>query len=130
MLDDLIQGALGDKLPEWTSILTERAGFDAGQAVSFVPALLEKIGGLFGDGGLDLADGFDVSKILGSLDLGSLAEKVGIGTDQAKSGVQELLPDLTSTLTEKVGDVSGLLDMLQGEGDGGGLLGKLGDLLK
>ena len=108
--DDLVSG------------LTDKLNFGADEAKSFVPALLEKVGGLFQSGALtigDLLQGLDVSSVLGKLDLSSLASKFQMTESKTKDGAEEVISQALDHVKDKMGggDLGGLSDLLGG-GDG------------
>ena len=118
MFDEAIKQVLNDKLGSLTSMLTSKAGFSANEAKGFLPTVIEKIVALVKGGQLDLKT-LDPQKLIGMLNVGELAKKVGIDTTKANSGLAAVVPEIIKQIQASVGDKS-LLDA------GKGLLGKMG----
>lgn len=124
MIEDLIKGIVGEKQAGWITMLTDKLGFSGDQAQSFVPAAFSRVADVVKDGGLDLGNlqnivGDTISKI----DLDGLAKEAGVDAAKAEGGLRELLPEVSSSLMEKAGDLGELL------GDGGDdIAGKIGKL--
>ena len=125
-MQEIIKQLLGEKSGQWIGLLTSKFGFDAGQAKSFVPAILDKVMAVVGGGKLDLTKGLDPTALLSKLDVDDLAKQSGVDTDKARQGLEGILPDVAASIQEKAGGASGLLSMLGGKG--GGVLGKVAKL--
>ncbi len=119
MLDDLLKNVLNEKTAGWSKMLSDKAGFSADQAKSFIPALIEKVTALFKGGKIDLK-GLDVSKLMGQLNVGELAKKAGVDATKASEGLKAVLPDILKQVQDKAGDAKGLVEGAKG------LMGKLG----
>lgn len=122
-LKDLIREKGGDMVANLM-----QNGFNKEQAGSFVPEAGQSVmDALTGGDGFDLEDLgklSNISALMGKIDLGGLAAKVGIGQGQAKSGMESILPMLLGGMQEKAGALGGLASLL----GGGGGLGALGGL--
>lgn len=124
----MIEALLGGKLTDLTAALTEQSGFSAGEAESFIPEAAKGFLSTFQEKseGLDLTDlSGSAATLLQSFDIAGLAEKVGISSEQAQSGITAIMPMLMS-LAEQHQDKLGMLSgLLGGQGGLGGMLGGL-----
>lgn len=129
-MQEILQKLFTEKGADWRALLSQ-VGFDAGQAERFLPASLSAIVERFTKGDFDLSSllgGLDVSSLLKGFDLGQLASSAGVDEAHAESGLKALLPEVVSSLGERVGGDKGLLDSLK-DGNLGDLLGGAKDLL-
>lgn len=122
---DFLNEILKDKGAEMASALTSKAGFSADQAEKFVPeagssaveALKSKASSLDME---NLASPGNISSILGGIDIGALAGKVGVTADQGSKGLTTMLPMLLGLMGSKAKGMAGMMSML---GLGGGAAG-------
>lgn len=134
---DFLKQILSDKGAELAAGIVDKVGLSAEQAEAFVPEAAQSAFDVFKDKAddLDLSDlGGTASSLIKDIDVGGLANKVGIDAGQAASGLDNLLPGLLSALNDKAGALGGLqsvVGMLKGGGvadalgNVGGLAGKL-----
>ncbi len=123
---ELIKKLLADKGPELVQTLVARAGFSEGEANDFLPAVLGKLGDLFGRGELDLTEG--ASKLAERINPGALGLQIGLDEEKASSGLAAIVPDLLEGLKGMAGTggIAGLLGSSDGGTDGlNDLAGKL-----
>jgi hypothetical protein len=126
----IVDEILSDQGSQLAGALTEQAGFNSGEAQSFLPAAVGKVLEAVGGGGFDLSaalGGGDVSSLLSKLDVGTLASETGIETAKATTGLQALIPLLISVLQDKAGGAEAILSLVGG-GSGQGALGAVGSL--
>ncbi len=128
---DFLKDIIQEKGADLAGGLVDKLGFSAEQAETFVP---EAAGSVFdavkeNAGELDLAElASNPGPLVDKIDVGALAEKVGISSSQVTSGLGAIVPTLLSLLQEKAGGLSGLTSMLGGQGLGKALGGGLGDI--
>lgn len=134
---DFLQDILREKGGDLAAGLVEKAGFSTEQARSFLPEAASSVFDVAKAkaGDLDLSDlAGSTESLVGGVDVGALAQKVGIDSSKASSGLQALVPMLLSALGQKAGGLSQLSSLLGGEGIGkalggatdiGGMAGKL-----
>jgi len=123
----IVDEILSDKGSQLSGALTEKAGFSAGEAQSFLPAAVGKVFEAVGGGGIDvgaLLKGGDASSLLSKIDVGNLASQSGVDASKATSGLQALLPLLMSALKDKAGGAAGIASLLGG-GSATGAIGSL-----
>ncbi len=133
---DLLKGILQEKGAELVSQLTGQIGFSRDQAERFVPeagsAVVDSIKGQAAELDLEnLTSAENVQALMGGIDAGSLASKVGIPASLSESGLKALVPSLLGFIGAKAGG-SGLTSLLGGMGKLGGAseaIGKLGGML-
>lgn len=116
---DILKDILKEKGSELAGGLVGKLGFSAEQAQAFVPEAAASIFDVVKEKGaaLDLSDpASSASSLVDGVDAGALADKVGIDSSQATSGLGAIVPILLSALQEKAGGLSGLTSMLGGEG--------------
>ena len=111
-----IQALLADQGPELLEKL-QQVGLSQEQAQNFLPAAGDQVSNaLSGGGGISaLLGGGGVEDILKNIDIGEIAEKVGIDSALAEKALHALAP----MVMEKLGSGGGAGGML------GGLAGKL-----
>ena len=102
-LDDLVGGSGGFDLGDLVGKFTGSGGDLASKAKSWL-----------GDGGNDAVSGSEIQDAIGSDKIEAFAKKLGIDSDEASSGLSQILPDLIDksskggSLLDSVGGVSGL----------------------
>ena len=102
-LDDLVGGSGGFDLGDIVGKFTGSGGDLASKAKSWL-----------GDGGNEAVSAREIQDAIGSDKIEAFARKLGIGTEEASSGLSEILPDLIDKsskggdLLDSVGGVSGL----------------------
>ena len=131
----------------------EEGGFDLGNIISSVTSGEGGIGSVvsswLGDGDNDSVDGSQLTELLGSDKIAAFAEKLGIDTDTALSGLTDAVPNivdkaseggslmssLLGAVTDSLGDVSGSVGDIAGnladsatENAKGGIMGIIGKL--
>lgn len=101
----------------------EEGGFDMGNIISSVTSGESGIGSVvsswLGDGENDAVDGSQLTELLGSDKIAAFAEKLGIDTDTALSGLTDAVPNIVDKASEGGSLVSSLL---------GAVTGSLGDV--
>jgi len=133
---DFLQDLLKDKAGDMIAELTGKAGFEADAAEKFVPeagkATVDALKANAGSLDLEnLASAANVSSLIGGMDIGSLASKVGISTDKASGGLTAMLPMMLKFVgarSQGAGGLVGLLGLAGGLGGLGGAADKLKDL--
>lgn len=132
LLGERLEGANTEAIP---GALAGLLGTDGGQLD--IAGLIGKFAGAGGMAatvqswlGNGSNEGIDASKIMevfGGGEIGAFADKVGVSTEQASSGLADVLPKLVDQFSDGgnllggLGDVGGLLDKA---GGAGGLLSK------
>ena len=134
----------------------EEGGFDLGNIVSSVAGGEGGIGSVvsswLGDGENAAIDGSQITELLGSDKIAAFADKLGIDTDTALSGLTDAVPNivdkaseggslmdsLLGAVTDGLGDVTGNLGDIAGnladtatdttKGGAGGIMGIIGKL--
>ena len=131
----------------------EEGGFDLGNIISSVTGGEGGIGSVvsswLGDGENEAVDASQLTELLGSDKIAAFAEKLGIDTDTALSGLSDAVPNivdkaseggslvgsLLSSVTDSLGDVSGSVGDIAGnladsatENAKGGIMGIIGKL--
>jgi len=102
-LDDLVGGSGGFDLGDIVGKFTGSGGDLASKAKSWL-----------GDGGNEAVSASEIQDAIGSDKIEAFARKLGIGTEEASSGLSQILPDLIDKsskggdLLDSVGGVSGL----------------------
>jgi uncharacterized protein YidB (DUF937 family) len=105
-LDDLVGGSGGFDLGDIVGKFTGSGGDLASKAKSWL-----------GDGGNEAVSASEIQDAIGSDKIEAFARKLGIGTEEASSGLSQILPDLIDksskggNLLDSVGGVSGLAGM-------------------
>lgn len=134
---ELFQDKLGDQAENLDTnsitdalsglISNEEGGLDLGNIMSALTG--DDEGGLgsivsswIGSGDNEAIDGSQLSNLLGSEQISSFAEKLGIDPDTALSGLTDALPNMVDQST---GDGSAILDSLGGADGIMGMVGKL-----
>lgn len=108
-MKDLIEKLFRDKSTELTGALEQKAGFSAAEALKFLPAVLDKLKGLLGDGKLDLAKLADLSALKGKFDLSALAKLAGIDVGKAGTGLDVVLRKVEDLAGKETGGLAGML---------------------
>ncbi len=131
----------------------EEGGFDLGNIISSVTSGEAGIGSVvsswLGDGENDSVDGSQLTDLFGSDKIAAFAEKLGIDSDTALSGLSDAVPNivdkaseggslvssLLGAVTDSLGDVSGSVGDIAGnladsatENAKGGIMGIIGKL--
>ena len=102
-LDDLVGGSGGFDLGDIVGKFTGSGGDLASKARSWL-----------GDGGNDAVSASEIQDAIGSDKIEAFAKKLGVGREEASSGLSQILPDLIDksskggNLLDSVGGVSGL----------------------
>lgn len=115
MMDDILKQMLGGQIGEWTSKLEGMAGFDTDKAGSFLSGIIDKVAALFQSGSLDITSlmgEVDVDGLVDQLDPKALAEQAGISPEQAKSALQQILPDLVGQAKSALDGLGGMFQSL------------------
>lgn len=126
-MQEILKQLLDGNTARWIEQITGRLGIGGEQASTFVQGLIRKVGKLFEGGKIDLSDlaaGLNADTLLSKLDLGGLAEKVGIDEAKAREGAGAILPDMIEKAKGglgELGDVGDLMD--KAKGMFGGLMG-------
>ena len=130
----------------------EEGGFDMGNIISSVTSgdgIGSVVSSWLGDGDNDAVDGSQLTELLGSDKIAAFADKLGIDTDTALSGLSDAVPNivdkaseggslmgsLLGSVTDSLGDVTGsvgdIAENLAGsatENAKGGIMGIIGKL--
>jgi hypothetical protein len=112
---DFINDLLSGRAEEFTQLLADN-GFSLEEAARFLPEAGQSVSDAASSAGMSLlGSGSPVETLLAQLDIGALAEKVGIAPELAEQGLQALLP----VVTEALGGEEGALGSLLSGGLGG-----------
>ncbi len=115
--NNIIQDALSGLLSN------EEGGLDLGNIMSALTGdseggLASVVSSWIGSGDNEAIDGSQLSNLLGSDAIASFADKLGIDTDTALSGLTDALPNMIdkatpegSSLLDSMGGLDGLMDM-------------------
>lgn len=131
---DFIKDILAEQGSEMIGGLVSKVGLSTEQATAFVPEAASSVFDVVKDkaGDLDLSDlGSSAGSVVDGVDIGVLAQKVGINGSQAKSALAAIVPMLLGAMQQKAGGLGGLTSLLGGKGVGdavsglGGMAGKL-----
>ena len=121
-MQEILKKLLDGSTPQWIEQITGKLGIGGEQASTLVQGIIRKVGKLFESGKVDVADlatGLDADGLLSKMNLGGLAEKVGIDEEKAREGAGEILPDILEKAKSGLGDL----------GDAGGMIDKAKDML-
>ena len=105
-LDDLVGGSGGFDLGDLVGKFTGSGGDLASKAKSWL-----------GDGGNEPVSADEIQDAIGSDKIEAFAKKLGVGREEASSGLSQILPDLIDksskggNLLDSVGGVSGLVGL-------------------
>jgi hypothetical protein len=111
-----IQALLASQGPALLGKLQD-VGLSADQAKDFLPAAGEQVSQAASSGGIaSLLGGGGIEDLLKNVDIGAIAEKVGIDKGLADKAMQAIVPMVMQSLQGSSGGVGGML---------GGLAGKL-----
>ncbi len=127
----MIEALLREHRGELLASLTGSAGLEAGQAESLLPPALGRIAEALAGGGVDLGEllgSGGAGALLSKLDIGSIASLAGLDEATTRNGLASLVPVVLRLLEDEAGGAKGLLSMLGGGGQGGGLAGALGGI--
>lgn len=127
---DILKDIIGDKGAEILAALTEQ-GFSGDNAQSFIGECGDSIMSALNSGNVELGEG-DIqaqsNSLIGNIDIASLAQKVGISSEMAQSGLGTIVPIIMSAVQDKLGDASGIMSLLGGAAENSGVLGKIKNL--
>ena len=113
-MDEMLKSLLGGDLEQLGGKLQSLGGFPSEKASGFLSAIVERVTQLFGSGSLDLGSlmgDVDMAGLTEKLDPSKLAEAAGVTTEQAQSGLGEVLPDLVGKAKSALGGGLGGLDL-------------------
>ena len=127
---DLFQSKIGDSAGEMDQssitdalsglISNEEGGLDLSNILSSLTSgdgIGSIISSWMGDGENDAVDGSQLTEILGSDKISEFADKLGVDTDTALSGLTDAIPNMIDkatgegSLLDSVGGVDGIMDM-------------------
>ena len=127
---DLFQSKLGDSAADMDQnsitdalsglISNEEGGLDLSNILSSLTSgdgIGSIISSWMGDGENDAVDGSQLTEILGSDKISEFADKLGVDTDTALSGLSDAIPNMIDkatgegSLLDSVGGVDGIMDM-------------------
>lgn len=127
---DLINDIVKEKAGDLIGALTGQAGYSMDEAERFLPEAGSEMTSAFLSRSSDLdlenlSSQANISKLLGGIDVGGLASRVGVPEKQGSDGLGALLPMVLGFLGQKGGGAAGLLALLGNAGDLGDKLDKL-----
>ena len=127
---DLFQSKLGDSATDMDQssitdalsglISNEEGGLDLSNILSSLTSgdgIGSIISSWMGDGENDAVDGEQLTEILGSDKISEFADKLGVDTDTALSGLTDAIPNMIDkatgegSLLDSVGGIDGIMDM-------------------
>ncbi len=112
----------------------EEGGFDLGNIISSVTSgegggVGSIVSSWLGDGDNEAVDGSQLTDLFGSDKISAFAEKLGIDTDTALSGLSDAVPNIVDKSSEGGNLVGSLLGSVMDSSSGsGGIMGMIGKL--
>ncbi len=111
----------------------EDGGFDLGNILSSVTSSEGGVGSIvsswLGDGENEAVDATQLTEIFGGDKISAFAEKLGIDTDTALSGLSDAIPNIIDKSSEGGNLIGSLFDSVTSSSDsGGGIMGMIGKL--
>ncbi len=107
----------------------EDGGFDLSNIISSVTSSEGGIGSIvsswLGDGDNEAVDGSQLTDLFGSDKISAFAEKLGIDTDTALSGLSDAIPNIVDKSSEGGNMIGSLFDSMGGADGVMGMVGKL-----
>ena len=127
---DILKNIIGDKGTEILAALTEQ-GFNGDNAQSFISECGDSIMSALSSDNIELGEGdiqTQANSLIDNIDIASLAQKVGISSEMAQSGLGTIIPMVMSAVQDKLGDASGIMSLLGGATESNSALGKIKNL--
>lgn len=98
------------------------AGFSVGETERFLPVVSSSISSLFHQSGMEkIMSGIstgDPSQLLSSIDIEEVSTKSGISPDHVLTGLESILPDVTSLISQSESEIANLLSTFMGSKSG------------
>jgi len=136
---EMFQSKLGDQAADLDTdtitealsglITNEEGGFDLSNIISSVTSGEGGLGSIvsswLGNGENEAVDGAQLTDLFGSDQISAFAEKLGVDTDTALSGLSDAIPNIVDKSSEGGSLVDSLLDSVGGTEGVMGMVGKL-----
>ena len=127
---DFIKNMINENSGAFTESLSG-AGFSVDQAKGFLPEVVSSISNACDKDGIgNVVSGItsgDSSQLLDSINVGDIASKLGMSSEQVSSGFESIMPALKNLISANGGGLTSMISAVTG-GSGSDLLGKVKSL--